>query len=252
MEIRLEKMENKNNGEVFFRYRIGDFKFWFTQRVSDGDIFAVYVACDNKEYENFELYVVANEEDGRWYPNEFALRGNSSRMTTAEAEVYMKKMTEICKVLDAIQNFFKTSFHARVKDLKVKVDFGFGGGDDEYWACKIGDITFGYKCSVHTGDIFELKIFDDKNKYDFFEICAVCDEKGILGQPVEFFLKPRFPDLCDDSLETCNKEKTGPEFIVLLEAYNKENTELEFIMLKIKEFFKAGCPKGTGENTTKK
>ena len=35
-------------------------------------------------------------------------------MTTAEASVYMQRTTEVCSVLDAIQNFFETSFHATV------------------------------------------------------------------------------------------------------------------------------------------
>lgn len=113
MAVVLEKKEQKE-AEVFYRYRIGNFKMWFTQHMYSGDIFGVSVSCDNEEYKDFELYVVVNEEGDRWYPNEFTLRGISSRMTTTEAKVYMRKMTEVCAVLDQIKHFFRTSFHATV------------------------------------------------------------------------------------------------------------------------------------------
>lgn len=112
-EIKLEKKEDKGV-ETFYQYRIGDYKFWFTQNNKTGDIFTVSNSCDNKMYEDFDLSIVAHEENDRWYPNKFAFRGVSSRMTTAEAAVYAQKMTEVCAVLDAIQNFFETSFHASI------------------------------------------------------------------------------------------------------------------------------------------
>ena len=113
MEVKLEKKEEKGN-EVFYRYRIGSYKMWFVQNVRSGDIFTVSTATSDKEYEDFDLYVVAYDEGDRWYPVEFKLRGFSPRMTTAEAALYAKRMTEVCVVLDAIQNFFETSFHATV------------------------------------------------------------------------------------------------------------------------------------------
>ena len=116
IEVKLEKKEEKGN-EIFYRYQIGGFKVWFTQNVRSGDIFTVSIAANNKEYEDFDLCAMTYEENDHWYPVKFTLRGFSSRMTTAEAAMYAERMTKVCTILDAIQNFFETSFHANVGKL---------------------------------------------------------------------------------------------------------------------------------------
>ena len=104
LEIKLE-LKKEEGDEVFYRYRAGDYKFWFTQKQS-GDIFAVY-ACNDKD-KCFDLYIDVCEEADFWYPKKYYMRCTTPRMTTTEASVYMQKMSEACAALEAIQNFFET------------------------------------------------------------------------------------------------------------------------------------------------
>lgn len=109
--LEVEKESANHENEMFYRYRIGDFKLWFSQ-ADNGNIYSVGFVEDGDELKDFDLHVYADEYGrGGYYPNVFEIRLRSCAMTTSEVRDYMVKAEKACAVLDTVENFFKTSKH---------------------------------------------------------------------------------------------------------------------------------------------
>lgn len=108
----VEKESANYDHEMFYRYRVGDFKLWFSQDQENGNIYSVGFVEDGDRLKDFELRISANEygRDG-YYPNKFEIRPRSYGMATGDAREFMAKMEQACRVLDAVEAFFKNSKH---------------------------------------------------------------------------------------------------------------------------------------------
>lgn len=115
VRLGLEKpMEDRNRvGETFYRYGIGDYKFWFSQNTEDGNIYSVTVAPRSKAAGEFGLYVTHEGMDD-FYPNVFEVHGYAPTMTSGQAREYAQRLEKACAVLDKIEEFFKTSKHYEI------------------------------------------------------------------------------------------------------------------------------------------
>lgn len=122
--LEVEKESANHENEMFYRYRVGDFKLWFTQDQGDGNIYSVGFAEDGDKFKDFEMYIFAHEEgrDG-YFPNEFEIRPRSYGMATGDARAFMEKMEQACKVLDTVEEFFKNSKHYELYADKHGIEF---------------------------------------------------------------------------------------------------------------------------------
>lgn len=110
--LEVEKESANHENEMFYRYRVGDFRLWFSQDQENGNIYSVGLAEDGDKFKDFEMYVLEHEDEhGGYYPNQFNIRPKSYGMATGDAREFMGKMEQACAVLDTVENFFKNSKH---------------------------------------------------------------------------------------------------------------------------------------------
>lgn len=110
MDIILEKKTEQQDG-VFYRYTIGEVKFWFVQENNNGNIYGVYTSIENKEYANdFEIRIY-NDRGDPSYPVQFRMEIRRQDILTSAIDDHIEKIRYISSVVDAIQNFFETGEH---------------------------------------------------------------------------------------------------------------------------------------------
>lgn len=111
MDIILEK-KLEQQGEVFYRYAIGNIKFWFSQANDSGNIYVVYVSVEDKEYaDDFEICIYNNDRNDVYYPVQFRMEIRRQDILTSAIDEHIEKIKYISSIVDAIQNFFETSEH---------------------------------------------------------------------------------------------------------------------------------------------
>lgn len=206
LEVEKESSSVIDQNAMFYRYRIGDFKLWFSQDNDSGNIFSVGLREEGKELEDFEVNVYCNEEGRKekhvgYYPNEFKVRPRSYPMTTDEAQAFMVKMKKACAVLDTVEDFFKNSKHyeryAQAHGLESKADI-----EDELISRKalMEDIEAYFGCSRNGIDEDCRKVWSIIANYNLQDgdlvsreglLSAVLDEFGCdlayYGRDLQFF-----------------------------------------------------------------
>lgn len=114
MHIILEKKLERQD-EIFYRYSVGKIKFWFSQTNNTGNIYAVYVGIEDKEYANdFEIRIYNNDREDIYYPVHFRMEIRRQDILTSAINEHIRKIKYITSVVDAIQNFFETSEHRQL------------------------------------------------------------------------------------------------------------------------------------------
>lgn len=109
-EFKLEYTKKEQDGSVFYQYSYDDCRFWFSQK-PNGNIYGVTV--ENNMHPQVDFYVEDGEYD--FYPQ--IVRMNIPRVQiTSETgmEKFNRMVQDVCKLRQALQNFFETSEHAKL------------------------------------------------------------------------------------------------------------------------------------------
>ncbi len=94
----------------FYRYSVGDYRVWFSQKNDNGNIYSVSISPQKGACSEFELYAIDRTMD-RFYPDEFTITGHCPHMNTEQAEQYIAGMQRALECLDAIKELFLTGQH---------------------------------------------------------------------------------------------------------------------------------------------
>lgn len=127
--LELHIQEESENSQ-FYRYSVGDYRVWFSQKNDTGHIYnASIVPKDGDVSTDFELFADDDTRDC-FYPNKFTIRGRCPYMTIEDAQKYMAAMNNAVDHLKAIKTLFLEGKHyelfcrQRIIDTMEYVDLG--------------------------------------------------------------------------------------------------------------------------------
>lgn len=115
MELELCKQINKE--EIFYRYRCGVYRIWFTQFQDNGKethsqncvgcIFQVHIAADSNDY--LSLWVSERIGGDKGYPDTFEIEEIPHRVELANSYIFLDKLNYALEHLRIIKDFFYNS-----------------------------------------------------------------------------------------------------------------------------------------------
>ena len=131
LEIKLElkTTEHCDPDEIFYRYRVGRYIFWFTQHQDNGKknkrqncvgcIFQVHTQSDDPT----DLHIRVWEElsSGKGYPNEFFLDGLPHRYNLLDIDKQLDKIHYATDCLSIIRDFLYNSEHYKLFKRREKL-----------------------------------------------------------------------------------------------------------------------------------
>ena len=132
LEIKLElkTTEHCDADEIFYRYRIGRYVFWFTQHQDNGKknkhqncvgcIFQIHIESDDAT----DLHIRAWEEVGTWvgYPNEFFLDDLPHRYNLLDIDKHLDRIHYATDCLTRIREFLYNSEHYELFKQREKLE----------------------------------------------------------------------------------------------------------------------------------
>ena len=106
------ELKKPNSYDIFYRYAIGDYKFWFSQDTKTGNIYSVYNSCSNPKFDDFEIFIDCIDfNNSYFYPNKFEFRTKSGYISVDCADEYIERLKLVTSILSAIKDFFSNSKH---------------------------------------------------------------------------------------------------------------------------------------------
>lgn len=120
---------DENEDSQFYRYSVGGYRVWFSQKNDNGNIYNVSIAPQKGTTTKFELYAI-DRTMNRFYPDEFTITSHCPRMTAEEAIQYIADMQRALGDLEAIKELFLSGIHfelyctKRVEEAFARVNFG--------------------------------------------------------------------------------------------------------------------------------
>lgn len=127
--LELKTTEHCDSDEIFYRYRVGRYVFWFTQHLDNGKknkhqncvgcIFQVHIESDDPT----DLHIRAWEEVGTWvgYPKEFFLDDLPHRYKLLDIDKYLDKIHYATDCLIRIREFLYNSEHYELFKQREKL-----------------------------------------------------------------------------------------------------------------------------------
>ena len=119
IEKELETTEHCDTDEIFYRYRIGKYIFWFTQYQDNGKkckhqncmgcIFGVHTQCDDDSCFPLRIWTKIGSDLG--YPEEFFIGGLDNKLALDNFNEFNDKLTYAQECLYQIKDFFYNSEH---------------------------------------------------------------------------------------------------------------------------------------------
>lgn len=99
-----------HDDEQFYRYCVGDYRVWFSQKNDNGNIYSVSIAPQKGVTTDFELYAIDRTMD-RFYPDEFTITGHCPRLSIEQGQQYIVAMQRALDCLEAIKTLFLSGPH---------------------------------------------------------------------------------------------------------------------------------------------
>ena len=119
VELELETTEHCDEDEVFYRYRIGKYQFWFTQHQDNGKktksqncigcIFGVHTQCDDNSC--FPLRIYSKIGSNLGYPNEFFIDQLPYTLPVDDFDEFKDKLYYAQECLCKIRKFLYNGKH---------------------------------------------------------------------------------------------------------------------------------------------
>ena len=117
--VELELRKEINEEEVFYRYRCGAYKIWFTQFQDNkqktfnqncvGCIFQVHIAADSNDYMSLWVREEIGKDNG--YPDTFEIDQIPHRIELSDSNEFLNKLNYALEHLKTIKEFFFNSEH---------------------------------------------------------------------------------------------------------------------------------------------
>ena len=129
VELESKTTEHCDPNEIFYRYRVGRYVFWFTQHQDNGKknkhqncvgcIFQIHIESDDPT----DLHIRACEEIGTWvgYPNQFLLDDLPHRYKLLDIDKHLDKIHYATDCLIRIREFLYNSEHYELFKQREKL-----------------------------------------------------------------------------------------------------------------------------------
>lgn len=111
------ELKNEYSNSNFYRYRINNTVFWFSQNLETGNIY--HVSVRDEKYPDIEFYVddyiEGKGSENKFYPTQVRFRLPHQTIKSYKDENEFNYMFQyLCLVRSSLQGFFESSEHAKL------------------------------------------------------------------------------------------------------------------------------------------